>query len=132
MGVSDADFVLKDRGTSHDLEEFVVAVAFLRDGTAAFALGDGTLRVAPSVGEWRRVEAHDGGILSMAAAGDAWMTGGDDGRFQRTDAAGVVSEVGALRLEMGRAGGGMERREDGADGLRGRQGRACVRGGREA
>ena len=96
MGVSDADFVLKDRGTSHDLEEFVVAVAFLRDGTAAFALGDGTLRVAPAGGEWRRVEAHDGGILSAAAAGDAWVTGGDDGRFRRTDAAGAVSDVGSF------------------------------------
>ena len=92
MGVTDADFVLKDRGVSRSLDDFIVSVAFLRSGAAAFALGDGTLHIAR--GEtWSHAEAHDGGILGMATAGDGWLTGGDDGRFCRTGADGVVAEV---------------------------------------
>ena len=95
MGVTDADFVLKDRGTSQALDEFAVAVAFLRSGAAGFAMGDGTLRIARG-DTWSRAEAHDGGILSMAAAGDAWLTGGDDGRFVRTAPDGTASEIAAF------------------------------------
>ncbi len=93
MSVADPDFVLRDRGSSQSLEEFVVSVAFIRSGAAVFALGDGTLRLAMAAGAWTTVEAHDGGILAMAAAGDAVVTGGDDGRFCRIDAAGSVREI---------------------------------------
>jgi WD40 repeat protein len=89
----DADFVLKDRGSSQSLDEFIVGVAFMRGSMAAFALGDGTLRLAPSGGAWTTVAAHDGGILAMAAAGNAVVTGGDDGRFCRTGADGTMQVI---------------------------------------
>jgi WD40 repeat protein len=93
LSAADADFVLKDRGSSQALEEFVVGVAFMRGGIAAFALGDGTLRLATAAGAWTTVAAHDGGVLAMAGAGDAVVTGGDDGRFCRTGADGAVQEM---------------------------------------
>jgi WD40 repeat protein len=91
--MSDIDYVLKDRGATQALEEFIVSVAFTRGGVAAFALGDGTVHLATAGGDWTRVEVHDGGILSMAAAGDAVVTGGDDGRFCRITADGMVTEI---------------------------------------
>jgi WD40 repeat protein len=93
LSAADADFVLKDRGSSQALEEFVVSTAFMRGGIAAFALGDGTLRLATAGGAWTTIEAHDGGILAMAAAGDSVVTGGDDGRFCRISADGAVQEM---------------------------------------
>ncbi len=89
------DFVLQDRGTSHDLGEYVVACAFARDGkSVAYALGDGTVRVAPLNGEWRTTEAHDGAILSMAPSADGWITGGDDGALNRVAPDGTVANIG--------------------------------------
>jgi len=91
MSDSVAQFLLESRGTRRDLGAFVVAAAFDRSGTtAAFALGDGTLRLVP-LGErdaWRTVEAHDGAILSLApdATPTGFITGGDDGKFRRLDA----------------------------------------------
>jgi len=73
---------------SHDLGAFVVAASFARGGaSAAFALGDGTLHIAPRAGgEWRRVEAHDGAVLALAADAGAggYLSGGDDGKLCRT------------------------------------------------
>ena len=82
------DHILATRGVSHDLGAFVVAAAFARGGaTAAFALGDGTLRIAPRAGgDWRTVAAHDGAVLALApdAGPGAYLSGGDDGKFRRT------------------------------------------------
>ncbi len=81
-----ADHILQTRGVSHQLGAYVVGTAFARGGaTCAFALGDGTLHVAPRAGGgWRRVAVHDGAALALAAdAGPAgYLSGGDDGRFR--------------------------------------------------
>ena len=95
--MSEADFVLRDRGTQHELDAFVVGARFARNGrTAAFALGDGTLRLAPLVGDWTTVEAHEGAILNLVESGDGWLTGGDDGAFRRIGPDGAVSDVAAF------------------------------------
>ena len=67
MSQSVAQFLLETRGTQRDLDAFVVAACFDRAGTtAAFALGDGTLRLVPITDReaWRTAEAHDGAILA--------------------------------------------------------------------
>jgi WD40 repeat protein len=88
------DALLRERGTTRELDAFVVAAAFA-GSTAAFALGDGTVRIAPADGEWRTVEVHDGPILALAADGaGGWVTGGDDGAFRRVAADGTVSDIG--------------------------------------
>lgn len=91
------DFVLETRGISRALEEFVVAAAWERGGTAcAFALGDGTLHIAGrDGGEWRKVTAHDGAALALApdARPGGFVSGGDDGRFRRVTLAGEVSDI---------------------------------------
>jgi WD40 repeat protein len=87
------DALLRERGTSQELGEYVVGVAFA-GATAGFALGDGTLRLAPPSGEWATVAAHDGAILALAADGrGGWVTGGDDGAFRRTEAGGASEEI---------------------------------------
>ena len=89
--MSDADFLVRERGTSRELDAVVVAAAFTRKGALAFALGDGTLRLPAD--DWRTVEAHDGPILSLADWQDGWATGGDDGALNRTAPAGTVVPV---------------------------------------
>ena len=43
---AEAAYLLKSRGTSRDLDAFVVAARFSRDGRhVGFALGDGTVRL---------------------------------------------------------------------------------------
>lgn len=63
---------------SLEFDAYVTAALFQKDGKAAFALGDGTVRF--ETGEV--VEAHDGAILSacLHPSGDGLITGGDDGR----------------------------------------------------
>jgi WD40 repeat protein len=92
-------FLLTSRGLSRDLGAFVVANRFARDGRrAAFALGDGTVRIVRIGAEddWSIVTAHDGAILDFAAdpAGDGFISAGDDGKLNRVTAAGTVSNVG--------------------------------------
>jgi WD40 repeat protein len=95
------DTILDQRGVQRTLDAFVVGAVFSRDGkTAAFALGDGTMRLVDLADKqnWRDVTAHDGAILSLAQ--DAWpggfITGGDDGKFRRIAADGTVSDVATL------------------------------------
>ena len=85
--------VMEDRTTGRDLDAFVVAARFAR-GVAAFALGDGTMRIA--TGEWPSVEAHDGAVLAMVDAGAGWVTGGDDGRLRRVGADGAVADIASF------------------------------------
>ncbi len=74
---------------------FVVEAAFLGD-TAAFALGDGTVRLVNGPAA-TSVAAHGGAILSVAVTGEGkLLTGGDDGRVAVTAADGT-SEVLAER-----------------------------------
>ncbi len=77
-----ADHILETRGSNRDLGAHVVACAFAPDGSAGFALGDGTLCVATD-GEWTSVAAHDGAVLALAADAKGFVTGGDDGKLRR-------------------------------------------------
>jgi WD40 repeat protein len=97
-------FLLRTRGTSRELDAFVVAVRFSRDGRhAGFALGDGTVRIATVglSGEWVAATVHAGAILDFAAdpAGDGFVSGGDDGKLNRVGADGSVSKVGDFGMK---------------------------------
>jgi WD40 repeat protein len=71
---------------------YVVEAVFL-DETAAFALGDGTVRLVDDAGE-RSVSVHAGAILAATATPDGkLLTGGDDGRVALSEAAGTVETV---------------------------------------
>jgi WD40 repeat protein len=65
----------------------VVGIHFLKD-SAVFVLGEETLLFVAGDGTERRVAAHTGGILSVAADGSRILTGGDDGKIVATDAKG--------------------------------------------
>lgn len=74
------------------------AVHWLGD-EALFALGDGAVIAARREGEARRIEAHDGAILSAALHpdGERLVTGGDDGRVKAIDPDGGVETLAELR-----------------------------------
>jgi WD40 repeat protein len=95
--VQSPDFLLQTRGVSRDLDAFVVACAWDRGSDAvAFALGDGTMRIAGRDGaDWKSVEAHDGAALALApdARVGAFVSGGDDGGFRRVTVAGEISDI---------------------------------------
>ena len=95
-----ARFLVEDRGTVRDLGAFVVAARFDRGGTSvAFALGDGTLRLAVLVqpADWREVPVHDGTALALAAHPiNGWISGGDDGRLRRIEADGAVVDIASF------------------------------------
>ena len=97
MSTALASFLLTDRGTTAAFDAYVVGAAVSRRGGAAFALGDGTVRLlAPGSGEWRTVPVHDGAVLAFAEAPGGFVTGGDDGRFCRIGADGAVQEIAKL------------------------------------
>jgi WD40 repeat protein len=78
------------------LGAFVIGAAFLRD-TAAFALGDGSVRLLGG-GEPLSVAVHPGSILAAVATPDGrLLTGGDDGIVALTDAEGAVTRVAERR-----------------------------------
>ena len=72
---------------------FVVDAVFL-GRTAAFALGDGSVRLVDGEAE-TRADVHAGAILSTARTADGrrLVTGGDDGLVAVTDATGAVTRV---------------------------------------
>ena len=86
----------------------VTAAVALGD-TIAVAHGDGGVRFFAGDGPPRRVNAHRGAVLSMAAIGtEAVLTGGDDGRCLRISSAGDVEEradVGSGWVDCVAAGG---------------------------
>jgi WD40 repeat protein len=101
--LGNVDFVLESRGTSRDLGAWVVGAAFGHDGgSAAFALGDGTLHLASLrdlSGDWRQVGAHDGAAQSLVPdCADGYLSGGDDGRLLRTSPAGEVTELASFGM----------------------------------
>ncbi|WP_269715283.1 WD40 repeat domain-containing protein [Caulobacter sp. NIBR2454] len=63
-----------------DFDAFTTAALFDSHGQAAFALGDGTVRLQTQDG-FVTVEAHDGAVLSACVhpSGVGVLTGGDDG-----------------------------------------------------
>jgi WD40 repeat protein len=92
--------LLETRGIGQELGAFVVGAAFDRaGGQAAFALGDGTLRIARlgDSADWASVQAHDGAVLALAAdISSGFVSGGDDGRFMRIGPAGQLAEIAAF------------------------------------
>src|SRR4051794_4578372 len=101
---AEAAFLLRTRGTSRDLEAFVVAGRFSQDGrTAGFALGDGTVRLM-RVGtseDWTSATVHDGAVLGFAMdpGGDGFVSGGDDGKLRRVGAGGSVADIGDFGMK---------------------------------
>ena len=78
----------------------VVACAFSRDGKiAAFALGDGRVRLLPADIKDAASEAgeplHKGAVLSLIAdpTTDGFLSGGDDGRLLRIAPDGSATEI---------------------------------------
>lgn len=66
---------------------------------ALFALGDGAVLAAAQSGDTRRIEAHDGVILSSARHPDGkrLITGGDDGKLNAVARDGAVETIASLR-----------------------------------
>ena len=90
------DLLLDTRGVQRTLDEYVVAAAFDRTGSTAFALGNGTLRIVhrTDLQTWAMVEVHDGAVLALCAdTRPGFLTGGDDGRFRRVFPDASVSDV---------------------------------------
>lgn len=80
------------RLTPFAFDAYVIAAAH-PGGRAAFALGDGTVRIAAAEADPVAVAAHDGGILAAVPTQDgrALLTAGDDGRVVATDATGATT-----------------------------------------
>ena len=101
---AEAAFLLRSRGTSRDLDAFVVAARFSRDGRwAGFALGDGTVHIAPvgASGDWTSVTVHDGAVLDFASdpTGDGFISGGDDGKLRRIAGDGTVTDIASFGMK---------------------------------
>jgi WD40 repeat protein len=90
------DHLLDERGVRAEFGAFVVAASFDRGGMAAFALGDGTLRLRDG-DDWHSVAAHDGAALALAAdTGEGFVSGGDDGRCVRVARDGAITELASF------------------------------------
>ncbi|MBU8536895.1 WD40 repeat domain-containing protein [Falsiroseomonas tokyonensis] len=88
-GVTEADFLLAQRGATQELGAWVVAAIFDRAGVLGFALADGTVQIGD-----KAVTAHDGAILSACAdARGGFLTGSDDGRLVHTAPDGTVTQI---------------------------------------
>ena len=96
-----ADHILQTRGVHSALGAFVVSACFDRSGAvAAFALGDGSVRLAEA-GAWLEVAAHEGGALSLAAdtVAGGFLSGGDDGAFLRIAPGGAVQKLAGFGMK---------------------------------
>jgi WD40 repeat protein len=101
---AEAAFLLRSRGISRDLDAFVVAARFSRDGRrAGFALGDGTVHIAPvgAPGDWTSVTVHDGAVLDFASdpTEDGFISGGDDGKLRRIAGDGTVTDIASFGMK---------------------------------
>jgi WD40 repeat protein len=104
MNETAAQFLLESRGTHRELDAFVVATRFDRGGrTAAFALGDGSLRLVgvTSSEVWRTAEVHDGAALALAPGVGAtgFISAGDDGLLRRVAHDGSVADIADFRMK---------------------------------
>ncbi len=82
MTDTDPDALLQARGIISSFAAQITACVFNRPGThAAFALGDGTIRITDQT-TWQTVPAHHGAVLTLAQdCADGFISGGDDGNF---------------------------------------------------
>jgi WD40 repeat protein len=101
---AEAAYLLKSRGISRELGAFVVAARFSGDGRrAGYALGDGTVHLAPAGApdDWTVVTTHDGAVLDFAAdpTGDGFISGGDDGKLNRVTPGEAVSNIGDFGMK---------------------------------
>jgi len=88
--MSDLDHIIKTRSQTGQFDAPVTGVAFAGE-TCAFALGDGSLRLAP---DWRRIEVHKGAILSLCPhPAGGFLTGGDDGALMLATPKGEVTPL---------------------------------------
>jgi WD40 repeat protein len=98
--MTDLDALLNSRGVSQNFDAHVTACIFNRSGgQAAFTFGDGTLQITDTA-TWRRLEVHAGAILALAqdASPNGFLTGGDDGKFNRIGAEGIT-EIAAFGMK---------------------------------
>jgi WD40 repeat protein len=92
--VAEADFLLASRGRAEALGAWVVGAVFDAQNRLAFALADGSLRLAALAGDWGSIVAHDGAVLSACAdMQEGWLSGGDDGRLVRTAPDGTPTTI---------------------------------------
>lgn len=85
-------------GQSWTFDAFVVACLFDDEGTCAFALGDGSLRLIDAQGAVKVVEAHNGACLSLTAhPKDGFISSGDDGRLVHIRSDGSTTELAKTR-----------------------------------
>lgn len=90
--MNDLDALLKSRGVTKNLGAHVTACVFNRSSSkAAFALGDGTIHFT-DVESWTHIKAHDGAVLALAQdiSAEGFLSGGDDGKFNRVSPEGVT------------------------------------------
>jgi WD40 repeat protein len=95
-------FLLGTRGIHRDLDAFVVSARFDRaGGTAAFALGDGSVHLVGLADKttWRKADVHDGAALALApdVGANGFVSGGDDGKLRRIDGKDAVSDIANFR-----------------------------------
>jgi WD40 repeat protein len=96
--MNDLDALLKSRGVTQQLGAHITACVFDRAGAnAAFALGDGAVHFTDCE-NWRQIQVHDGAILALAQdlSADGFITGGDDGKFNR-----VTPEAVSMLADFG-------------------------------
>jgi WD40 repeat protein len=94
IAADDDPLVLPPARTSFTFDAAVTGLAFLTDGTLAAGFGDGAVRYLGADREPTVTWPHrDGAVLALARDidGRGVLTGGDDGRFMRTTAAGNVA-----------------------------------------
>jgi WD40 repeat protein len=92
--MADLDQLLKARGRIAEFGAHVTAASFATSGRlAAFALGDGTLRLATP--DWLTIPLHNGAVLSLCPhpLTGGFCTGGDDGRFVAVTPEGAPAEI---------------------------------------
>jgi WD40 repeat protein len=93
--MTDFDALLNARGVTQNFDAYVTAAAFNRSGShAAFALGDGTVRLTDTH-SWSSVPAHDGAALCLAqdVTPDGFLSGGDDGALLRISPTGEATPL---------------------------------------
>jgi WD40 repeat protein len=96
LGMEARPPLVERQGRQWQFGAYVVEIA-ISGSTAAFALGDGTLRLLtldPGSDETPGVvDAHDGACLSLAANKDGFISTGDDGKLRRIETDGAAETL---------------------------------------